>query len=295
MSFYKNDPLDDGGGGDGNGGAGGGGTPPNTPGYMKCVNGKCVKSLYGPEDPACAGRLVGSVCGGAGGGGGGCPEGVGPKAYEGCPCGEAYTTKTGTCAPGYKFVSRSPWQGNEDGAVYVEGAVGTCHCQKAIDDWKAGKGKGLGQYQWPPELKDLYAKLMATAGGLLPGGFSEEAITKMFGKGFENVRGLETPARESLLTNLGREGMLGTGQATTKLGDLSWAAERGVSDVMRDVFLQNELQKRKDIELSNLLFGGGINFNTILEQLNAGRRGEGQAALALFLQYFMSLMNSWKS
>ena len=179
--------------------------------------------------------------------------------------------------------------------------IGTCHCEKAISDWKAKKGQGLGEYKWPAEMTDLYNRLTGRAGEILdmPYGFTPEAINTMFGQGFEKVRGLEGPARETLLGDLSREGMLGTGAGLKKLTDLSWGAEKNVSDVMRDVFTLNEYQKREDLgnytNLAQSLFGTGMDYNTILEQINAARRGEGQNALALLMQYLMSLMSSWSS
>jgi len=121
----------------------------------------------------------------------------------------------------------------------------------------------------------------------------------MFGKGFENVRAQGGASREALDRALSATGQLGTGTALKEHGRTAWGTEKSVADTMRDVFLTNELQKREDQEkyttLAQSLFGTGTGFNQILEAINAGRRGEGQNALALFLSYITSLMNSWGS
>ena len=69
--------------------------------------------------------------------------------------------------------------------------------------------------------------------------------------------------------------------------------------MVRTLFTQNEEQKREDMQkyttLAQSLFGTGMDYNTILEQINSARRGEAQGALALWMQYILGLANSWSS
>jgi hypothetical protein len=53
---------------------------------------------------------------------------------------------------------------------------------------------------------------------------------------------------------------------------------------MRDIFVQNEGQKRADVSQGAGLFGSAAEFSKALEAINAGRRGEGTTSMALLLQ-----------
>lgn len=290
-----------GGGGEGGGPSGGNNNTSPTPGtFLACAGGICKEypsnKMVSPEArQACLGKRAGDPCNmnytpvPAGG----CPEGVGPKAYEGCPCGEAYGTTTGTCANGYKFVRRDPWQGAEDGVVYKQGYIGTCHCQKAIADWKANKsGKGMGEFNWSPELNDLWGGLLERAGGVLnmPYGYSQEAKDYMFGQNFEKIRGQEAGQREGLTNVMSRMGLLGTGTELGTLGKLGWQTEQQISDLMRDLFVKEEEQKKADTvtftTLAQRLAEGGAGFEQLREALNAARRGERNTALMMLLQLY---------
>lgn len=278
---------------------------PSEPGTtLACIGGRCqYVDIATPEAiQACNGKNVGDSCAtspyvyvpveGE------CPEGKG-KTYEGCPCGEAYGTKKGTCATGYRFVQREPWAGKKDGVTYAEGMVGTCHCEKAISDWKANKGQGLGEYQWPSELEDLYNQLIGRGSELLnrKPGYSDAILNLMFGKNFEKIRGLETGTRESVLGNLSREGYLGTPTAQRMLGQTAWGTESNVANVRRDIATLQADRELNDLlsqtEGARGLFGTGVGFKQALEAINAGRRGEGRDAMAMFMQWLMSLLSSW--
>jgi hypothetical protein len=190
----------------------------------------------------------------------------------------------------------------------------------------------LPDYNLPPELQALLDQLLGRAGEYMARkpGYSQSALEAQFGKGYENIRNLANLTRETTETGLQREGMLGTGAGQAALRQIPWQTEKNVSDTIRDVFLGNEEQKRKDLEaftniasglfgqgvgveqmveainaerrgeerdytgIANQLFGTGMTYEQLLESLNAARRGEGQNALALYLQYVMSLMSSWK-
>jgi hypothetical protein len=190
----------------------------------------------------------------------------------------------------------------------------------------------LPDYNLPPELQALLDQLLGRAGEYMARkpGYSQSALDARFGKGYENIRNLANLARGQTTSALQREGMLGTGAGQAALRQIPWQTEKNVSDTIRDVFLGNEDQKRKDLEaftniasglfgqgvgveqmveainaerrgeerdytgIANQLFGTGMTYEQLLESLNAARRGEGQNALALYLQYVMSLMSSWK-
>jgi len=322
-----------------------------------CINGKCYcKSGSCKDDATCvrlhtkgwtcyktAGSPTG-ICKPPGGGGDGeCTPGkkcTGPE-KENSQCG------------GAKCFRPKSWNGDEK-------VAGTCYCKGGEGDGD-GDGDGLGEYQWPSNLTDLYNQMMGKAGDYLnmdlpdyalspelqslldqllgrageylgrKPGYSQSALEAMFGKNYENIRNLGTLTRQQTESGLQREGMLGTGAGQAALRQIPWQTEKNVSDVVRDVFLGNEDQKRKDLEaftnmasglfgqgvgveqmveainaerrreerdytgIANTLFGSGMTYNQLQEAINAARRGEGQNALALYLQYVVSLMNSWKS
>jgi hypothetical protein len=132
--------------------------------------------------------------------------------------------------------------------------------------------------------------------GLEPG-YSQESIDRMFGRDFETVRGVGSRTIEDLLSLAGREGLVGT-QATRDLGQQSaWQTERSIGQIIEDLFLAEEAQRREDLYgytgAAQDIFRGAQTFEGLREQLNAGRRGEGQQALALMMQYLMALMQSW--
>ena len=163
-----------------------------------------------------------------------------------------------------------------------------------------GKGtETLGEYKWPSELVNLYNRLMGRAGEYLSRkpGYSQAAIEAIYGKGYENIRNLEQARRQQAIADLQREGMLGTGAGMAALRQIPWQTEQNVSDVIRDVFLGQEAQKRTDLasytDIAQSLFGKGMNYQQILEAINAARRGEAQNALALWMQYITNLMSSW--
>jgi len=61
----------------------------------------------------------------------------------------------------------------------------------------------------------------------------DNLIAGMFGKGFEDVRGIGGRTRESVFDTLAREGLMGTGAARGVSEDIAWQTERGISDLMR--------------------------------------------------------------
>jgi hypothetical protein len=335
-----------------------------------CINGKCHCTGGGCKDDAYCIKKHGAgwYCYKTAGSDRGicknknqdCPE-SGPE-FEGCTCGKGWATLTGKCPSGYKFVKKDD-QGSYD-LGYKSGAIGQCECLNWIKKGGDGDGGGdnvLGEYQWPSDLTDLYGKMMGKAGDYLDmnlpdynlppelqalldkllgraneyiarkPGYSQSALEAQFGKGYENIRNLGTLTRQQTEAGLQKEGMLGTGAGQAALRQIPWQTEKNISDVVRDVFLGNEEQKRKDLEaftnissglfgqgvgveqmveainaerrgeerdytgIANQLFGTGMTYNQLQESINAARRGEGQNALAMWMQYIMSLMSSWKA
>ena len=166
-------------------------------------------------------------------------------------------------------------------------------------DGGTGEETGLGEYQWPAELKELYDLLMGRGKefmGMEPG-YTDEAIQAMFGRNFENIRDVGARTAETGLQSLQREGLMGTGTSQDLASEAAWGTERGISDTMRDLFVADEEKKKQDLMdytgAAQNIFGGGIGYNSMLEQINAGRRGEGRESMAMLLQYLMSLMSSW--
>lgn len=278
---------------------------------QRCVNGNCVGEVPGGGQDCVDARDCATYCQGKpgvcsdgkctctgdvekpdipGGDLGKCPEGKGEKTYSGCECGREYTTMTGKCPEGYVHVPRSGtgWHG------WKKGAVGRCECIKYCEENGYGSdcqgGGTVGEYKYPPEMDALMKLMMARANALLqmPGGYTEAEKNKMFGKGFENIRAQQSATRESTQEALSRAGMLGTGTATGTMAGLASEGEGNITDLMRDIFIGDIGQKRQDLKdytgLASGLFGQGMNYEQLMEAINAARRGEKNTALMLLLQ-----------
>jgi len=287
---------------------------------LTCINGVCKRDLVstdcipqGPctSDEACKGgtcvgydkaskKMGNCDCGKAPGGPTtGCPEGTGTayaKNPTACPCGVGYATITRKCATGYTLVTahrtKEDWGASD--IPYKEGATGTCECTQAINDWSENKKGQLGEYKYPPEMQALMDLLLARGKefmGLTPG-FSQEAQDKMFGRGFENIRGQEAGQRTGMEQGLSRQGMLGTGAGQGMLNDLSWQTEGNVANLARDLFVGNEVKKKQDLldytSAAQGILGSGMGFEQLLEAVNASRRGEGSASLQALIAWLLS-------
>ena len=150
----------------------------------------------------------------------------------------------------------------------------------------------MGWFEFPGWL-DQYMNLLGQRGQSFlnkPLGFTDEMINAMYGKNFETLAGRQGAQREALTQGLGREGMLGTGAGRKALADVGWQTEKSISDTIRDIFIQSEQQKKQDLlnysGMANKLFGTGINYYSLIEAINASRRGEGSNALALLLNLY---------
>jgi hypothetical protein len=127
----------------------------------------------------------------------------------------------------------------------------------------------------------------------MPLGYSQQAQDALFGKGFENVRKQINPTREAVNKTLASQGMLGTGAAADQMGDLAWNSENSITDLARTLFVGNEEKKKADLldytQASQSILGGGMSYEQLLESINSGRRGEGNAALLMLLQLLSQL------
>ena len=258
------------------------GLSPGTPEWTTCITG-------------CAGGGVIVGKDGKDGKGGGCGKGKvtsggypNGRDWEGCPCSAAYFPNEGeACQAGYTATG--------SGADY------RCECDKydaEVGD-ESGKEK-LGEFNWPTEMSDYYGQLMGRGRELLnkKPGYGEAIMKMMMGQGIDLARSGEVNKRQAMQADLGAEGLLGTGAGINALRVLPSETEAGISNLSREIQFQNEAQKRKDTELwttlADKLFGTGMGYHQTREAINAGRRGEGLTAQALWLEYLKSLLSSWK-
>ncbi len=256
-----------------------------------CINGKCYcKSGSCVDDATCV-RLHGAgwTCfRTAGSPRGICKPPKGPIPPGKCTPGKRCTgpEKNNSQCGGLKCF-RPNFKGDET-------VPGTCYCNTG-DGQDGDGGGGLGDYTYPSDLykntpgeyaypagmQELMSLLLGRGKELLgmPTGFSQEAMDKMFGLGFEKVRGTESAAREQMLQDLSRQGMSGTGTALGKTSDLAWNTENTISDLARTLFVANEEKKKQDLldytsAAQGIMGGGGLQYESTLEGINAGRRGE---------------------
>jgi len=169
--------------------------------------------------------------------------------------------------------------------------MGKCHCKGGGD----GGGGGLGEYKYPSdlykntpgeygypdEMQELMSLLLGRGKELLgmPTGYTQEAIEKMYGRDFEKIRGQEAGQRETLMNTLARSGMTGTGAGNQMLNQLAWGTEGNISDLARDLFIANEEKKKQDLldytnAAQGIMGGGALSYESLLEDINKGRRGE---------------------
>jgi hypothetical protein len=197
--------------------------------------------------------------------------------------GEQQLTKNtgGACKKGYKQTN-------------INGEAWCCP-----DAGGGGGGDGLGYFQWPQELMDLYGGLVQRGTDLLgkEPGFSDEAISTMFGQNYDRARQTGDLAREQVMNQLQTEGLAGTGTSQDVGMDTAWQTEKAVNDVMEHVFLANEAQKRQDLNLytnlANMILGTGSGFISGGEAINAGRRGEQRQSLQMLMEFLRMLLGSY--
>lgn len=128
-------------------------------------------------------------------------------------------------------------------------------------------------------------------------GYDSMMLNSILGKNLDAVRQVGTGTRDSALGSLASQGLLNTGTGQGTLGKIAANTEANVGGTARDLYVQNELQKRTDeanyTDIASKLATGQLTAQQLVEAINSGRRGEGQAALQAFLQQIIALMSSY--
>ena len=178
------------------------------------------------------------------------------------------------------------WDGKDEsvpGKCYCNTGAGQDGGDGSLGEYKypSNPYEHMGEYGYPAGMQELMSLLLGRGKELLgmPLGYSQEAMDKMFGLGFEGVRGQERGAREQLLGDLSRQGMSGTGTALGKTSDLAWNTENSITALARTLFVGNEEKKKADLldytsAAQGIMGGGGLQYENLLEDINSGRRGE---------------------
>lgn len=266
---------------------------------LACEDGVCVEVPAGSGDTACAGLNLGDACGGNGNGNG---------EEEGCE-GGYLKGDAPFCAQGYEVqgIEGEAWCCPTD--VVPLGEWEWPAEMKEFYDMLLGYGKdimglgpygGLGKFELPEyltalfpqfaeragELAQPYAlpediqKLMsglATRGGEFLGrrpGYSDAVMRQMFGRDFERIRETGRRRGEEEMALARREGLAGTGAMRGAASDIAWQTEQDVTNLMRDLFLAGEEQKREDI------YGYTGAAQDITDRLAKLRFGEEETGLA---------------
>jgi hypothetical protein len=236
------------------------------------VNEVAIPELMG----VCAGKSVGQPC-----------EGEIFEQICDPPCQAGEECQNGQCVS----------VGDGDGVVTTCASNADCPQGQTCINGRCEESQGW--FEWPEELRLLYEKLMGRGQEVLdmPYGYTEEMMANMFGRDFEKVRGREAAQRETMTNLLSRAGMSGTGTELEQMGKIAWGTESEISNIMRDLFISGEEKKKEDIidfsRLAQDIMGGGMQYNSLQEAINAARRGEGQDAMQQLLQFLMIMMQGW--
>jgi hypothetical protein len=125
-------------------------------------------------------------------------------------------------------------------------------------------------------------------------GYDESTLAAMLGSNLDNIRGAGNATRQTTQAALQRSGLAGTGAGLGMLGRVAANTEANVGNTMRDLYVGNEVQKKKDLadytDMASKLATGQLTAQQLIEMINSGRRGEGQAALQAFLQWLAGQM-----
>ena len=264
-------------------GGGGGGEDPQR--IQKCIN-ACVRAGGGPQKIAdcmkgCKATPPPGECGKGIVKTGKYPEG---KTIAGCPCSAAYYPSVpGVCQAGYHAVG--------------EGADARCECDLNVGDEGGGGGQGqLGEYTLPANIQQLMDMLLNRGKEYMTKapGYDESTLAAMLGSNLDNIRGAGNATRQTTQAALQRSGLAGTGAGLGMLGRVAANTEANVGNTMRDLYVGNEVQKKKDLadytDMASKLATGQLTAQQLIEMINSGRRGEGQAALQAFLQWLAGQM-----
>jgi hypothetical protein len=128
-------------------------------------------------------------------------------------------------------------------------------------------------------------------------GYDEAALAQMLGSNLDQIRGAGNATRQDTQAALQRAGLSGTGAGIGMINKVAANTEANVGNTMRDIYTGNEVQKKTDLanytDMAQKIANGQLTAQQLIESINSGRRGEGQASLNAFLQYLMSMMSSW--
>ena len=188
-----------------------------------------------------------------------------------------------------------------------------------------GKGKNLlTDWNFSPEMKSYMDALMGRGREALEKkpGYSESFLNAAMTGGADTMRRQAAATKAAQLRSLQSQGLLGTGAGQAAISDLDLTTSQGVGGMIRDLLISNEEKKKADYidmtglaqsifgqgmefektpatmnmeraKVAQLMFSTGMDYNTAMEMINAGRRGEGSANWAMWLEYIKSLMASY--
>jgi len=132
---------------------------------------------------------------------------------------------------------------------------------KELYDMVVGQGANLQDMQagyTDPEIQKILDALpedeRAIVGMLLgeaankAEGFDQGTMDRMFGLGSDALRRQGKISQNAVMDALSSQGLLNTGAAPERLGDVAWNTEQGISDLMRELYIANEQQKKLDFQ-----------------------------------------------
>lgn len=245
------------------------------PGQHRDAQNKCVSDTIPPPPQSGCGK--GKVKTGAH------PEGL---EVTGCPCSAAYYPEVaGVCQSGYHAVG--------------SGADARCECDLYTPGADTGTQGTLGEYSIPGGIQSLLDMLLnrGTEYMTKTPGYESMMLNSILGSNLDTIRGAGEATRQGTLSGLQRSGLLGTGAGLAMVNRGAANTEANVGNASRDLYVQNELQKKKDLadytDIAQKIATGQLSAQQLIEAINSGRRGEGQAALQAWLQQILALMSSY--
>jgi len=169
--------------------------------------------------------------------------------------------------------------------------------------------QGMGEFQMPPEMQAMYQRFAGGgAGGAgvpqtdittdpyaypedvqsLMGrlgergqeflsrrpGYGEATMGAMFGQDYDRLRQAGLAQQQATMEGLQAGGQLGTGAQADIAQQMAWGQQKNIGDLMRDIALREEEQKRAD------LYGYTGAAQDITGQLGGMRMGEEEASRA---------------
>ncbi len=199
------------------------------------------------------------------------------------------------------------------GAALTQGNTSTCRkgfvtrifngqkwcCPEGGATQPGATQQGLGEFQWPAGQQGYFEQLLSRAGQLRdrPLGYTPQAISAIFGQNMDTLRGLTEPSRERIFSDLGSQGLLGTGAQTGAAQKAAWQTEGNIGSVLRDLLVRSEDKEFRDLlGLTGAeagLYGPITSPVTTGETINAGRRSEYMQRFAMMTALLNSMMTSY--